>query len=119
MRSRARSRRVAMRNRYFPPSRPGSAQEVRSQLALELLLNAYAVCGALIFFRTLLRTLGVDSHLWVGSAIYGVTDIMAYPFGFIPGADTPLAGDLTLTDLTLLAGVVLFPLALLVFGNRR
>ena len=101
------------------PNRPGSAQEFRSQVALELLLNAYAIGGALIVFRALLKSLRVDRQLWVGRAIYGVTNLIARPLSLFPGADKTIVGDLTLADATLLAGVVLFPLGLLVFGNRR
>jgi hypothetical protein len=111
-----------MANRFTPPPRPrrpGSAQEIRSQVALELILNAYAVGGALIIFRGLLKALGVDRHLWVGAAIYGVTNLIARPLTLIPGAETELVGDLTLVDGTLVALVVLFPLGLLVFGNRQ
>lgn len=111
-----------MANRFTPPPRPrgpDSAQEIRSQVALELVLNIYAVAGALIVFRGLLKALGVESHLWVGAAIYGVTDLVARPLTLIPGADTTLIGELTLVDATLVALVILFPLGLLVFGNRR
>jgi hypothetical protein len=108
-------------NRFTPPRprQPGSAQEIRSQLALELILNAYALGAALIIFRALLKSLGVDSHLWVGGAIYGITDLLARPLSLVPGADTIVAGELTLADATLLAGVVLFPLGFLVVGSRR
>lgn len=110
-----------MDNRISPPARlkhPGASQEIRSQVALELILNAYAIGGALILFRSLLKSLEVDRQLWVGAAIYGVTNLVARPLTLIPGADTTLLGDLTVADATLLAGVVLFPLGLLVFGGR-
>ena len=110
-----------MANRLSPPprpQRPGAAQEIRSQVALELILNAYAVGGALILFRGLLKSLEVDRQLWVGAAIYGVTDLVVRPLSLIPGASTTLMGDLTVADATLLAGVVLFPLGLLIYGAR-
>lgn len=110
-----------MANRFSPPPRPrrpGEAQEIRSQVALELILNAYAIGGALILFRGLLKSLEVDRQLWVGGAIYGVTNLIVRPLSLIPGADRALVGDLTVADATLLAGVVLFPLGLLVFGGR-
>ena len=110
-----------MASRFSPPphpQRPGAAQEIRSQVALELILNAYAVGGALILFRGLLKSLEVDRQLWVGAAIYGVTNLVARPLGLIPGADRTLIGDLTVADATLLAGVVLFPLGLLIYGAR-
>lgn len=111
-----------MASRFTPPSRPerpGTVQEIRSQLALEVLLHGYAVVGALIVFRALLKALKIDDHLWVGAAIYGVTDLVALPLTFIPGSGSILVGDLTLADATLVAFVVLFPLGLLVLGNRR
>jgi hypothetical protein len=86
---------------------------------MELLLNAYAVGGALIIFRVLLKALGIDQHLWVGAAIYGVTNLIVRPLMKLPGAGSILIGSLTLADATLVAVVVLFPLGLLVFGNRR
>jgi hypothetical protein len=82
------------------------------------LLNAYAIGGALIVFRALLKSLEVDRDLWVGGAIYGITDMIVRPISLFPGADTVITGELTLADATLLAGVILFPLGFLVFGNR-
>jgi hypothetical protein len=111
-----------MANRFAPPprpKRPGESQEIRSQVALEILLNAYAIGGALVVFRALLKSLEVDRELWVGGAIYGITNLIARPMILIPGADKTIVGDLTLVDATLLAGVVLFPLGLLVYGNRK
>jgi hypothetical protein len=108
-----------MANRFTPPRPPTSSQEIRSQLALELMLNGYAVGGALIIFRALLKSLEVDRHLWVGAAIYGVTDLVERPVTLLPGAGTLVFGELSLADATLVALVVLFPLGLLVVGNRR
>lgn len=108
-----------MSSRFTPPRPPTSSQEIRSQIALELMLNAYAIGGALTIFRALLKALEVNRYLWVGGAIYGVTDIVATPISLLPGADRRLIGELTLTDATLVALVLLFPLGLLVFGNRR
>ncbi|MCC6793324.1 MAG: hypothetical protein IT336_16695, partial [Thermomicrobiales bacterium] len=75
-----------MSQRYAPPRPPGSTQEIRSQIALELMLNAYAVGGALMIFRALLKALEVDRSLWVGGAIYGITDLIARPISLLPGA---------------------------------
>ncbi|MCC6790744.1 MAG: hypothetical protein IT336_03610, partial [Thermomicrobiales bacterium] len=73
---------------------------------------------ALMIFRALLKALEVDRSLWVGGAIYGITDLIARPISLLPGADSSLVGDMTLADATLVALVVLFPLGLLVAGNR-
>ncbi len=110
-----------MSDRRIPtkPTRPGTVQEIRSQLALELLLNAYAVGGALIIFRSLLKMLEVGADRWVGKAIYGVTDLVAFPLTLVPGSGTELVGDLTLADATLLAVAILFPLGLFVYGSMR
>lgn len=108
-----------MNSRFTPPRPPSSSQEIRSQLALELLLNAYAIGGALIVFRALLKSLQVSRDLWVGAAIYGITDLVERPVTLLPGAGTHIFGDLSLADATLVALVVLFPLGLLVVGNRR
>jgi hypothetical protein len=108
-----------MSSRFTPPRPPSSSQEIRSHLAFELLLNAYAIGGALMIFRALLKALEVDGNLWVGAAIYGITDLIERPISLLPGSDSIVFGDMTLADSTLVALVVLFPLGLLVWGNRR
>ncbi len=84
---------------------------------MELLLNAYAVAGAIIVLRTLLRALRIGSQIWIGSIVYGITDPFARPILLLPGADFAILGDLTLADATLLAAVILFPIGLL--ARRR
>ena len=101
------------------PGQTGAAQEIRSQVALELMLNAYAAGAALIALRTLLLALGVDQHLWIGRAIYGPSRLLIMPFSFIPGSGLQVVGRLTLADATLFAAVLLLPLAILIFGERR
>lgn len=101
------------------PQRQGSSQEIRSQLAMELMLNCYAAGGALIIFRSLLKALGVKSDRWVGEAIYAITDLVALPLTKLPGSGTEVFGNLTLADATLVALVILFPLGLFVLGNYR
>jgi hypothetical protein len=97
-----------------PPRSPrrGTAQELKSQLALELALNGYAVVGAAILLRCLLLSLGVGDRLWIGSAILSPTDILVRPLAILPGADFELAGHLTLADATLLAAIVLVPIGI-------
>lgn len=101
------------------PRESGAGGEIRSQLALELLLNGYAIGGALIIFRCLLKSLEVRPERWVGGALYDLTDPLAFPFGLIPGAQNRITGQLALADATLLALVILFPLSLLVHGQYR
>ena len=109
-----------VRDPFAPPrpARPGESQEIRSQAALELLLNLYAVFGALILFRSILRALGVDRGLWVGEAIYGITDLFVRPLTPLPAATRRLVGDLTLADFTLLAVVILLPIGVAIYGGR-
>jgi hypothetical protein len=97
-----------------PPRSPrrGAAQELKSQLALELALNAYAILGALVILRCLLLSLGVDGRLWIGSVVLGPTDVLVRPFTLLPGSGFELVGDLTTADATILAGIVLFPIAI-------
>jgi hypothetical protein len=97
-----------------PPRSPrrGAAQELKSQLALELALNAYAVLGAAILLRCLLLSLRVDDRLWIGSAILRLTDMLARPITILPGSDLKLVGHLSLADATLLAVIVLVPIGI-------
>lgn len=109
------------RNRLKLPVRPPtvSTRELRSQIALELLLNGYALAGTLVIFRALFKALQVSQQRWLGSLVYGITGIVADRLLRIPNAKTTIIGDMTLVDLSLLAGVFLFPLGLLMFGNRQ
>jgi len=103
----------------LPRPRRGDAQEVRSQVMLELCLNLYALIGALLVARFLLLALGVGSRVWVGRAVYRFTDPLLMPFKLLPGAATPMIGAATLADLTLVAVVVLVPLGLLARTGKR
>jgi hypothetical protein len=104
-----------------PPRAPrrGAAQEFKSQLALELALNAFAIGGAAIIIRCLLLSLEVDERLWIGASIIQRTDILLRPFSFLPGADYQIVGNLSLADATLLAGVLLVPIGILARPIRR
>jgi len=97
-----------------PPRAPrrGAAQELKSQLGLELALNAYAVLGAVIVLRCLLLSLGVSDRLWIGSAVLSPTNILVRPLAILPGSSFELVGHLTLADATLLAGIVLVPIGI-------
>jgi hypothetical protein len=101
------------------PGQIGDAQEIRSQVALELLLNGYAAGAALIMLRTLLLALGVDQHLWIGRTIYGPSRLLIMPFKIVPGSGLEVVGHLTLADATVFAAVILFPLGMLMLGERR
>ena len=96
----------------------GNAQVLRSQLALELSLNAYAVVGAAALIRGLLLLVEVDRRVWIGATVYRFTDPLVWPLSRLPGADRPIAGAATPPDLTLIALVVLVPLWLIARTRR-
>ncbi len=89
----------------------------RSQLAFELLLNAYAVIAALLIVRCLLKIEEISSRVWAGSTIYGATGPLLLPLNLLPGAERPLLGDATLADLTAIFLLLLVPLWLV--AHRR
>lgn len=103
-----------------PPRSPrrGSAQELKSQLGLELALNAYAVVGAAVILRCLLLGLGIGDRLWIGSAILGPTDVLVKPLALLPGSGFVLVGRLTMADATLLAAIVLIPIGIVARPSR-
>lgn len=103
----------------LPRPRPGAPLVMRSQIALELCLNLYALLGVAIFARCLLLALGVDRRLWIGALVYRATDLLALPLTLLPGASRTLIGDAALPDLTLLALLVLVPLGALALAPRR
>jgi hypothetical protein len=110
-----------MRNQpLLEPSRrrEASSQELQSQLALELLLNLYAVVASLVLLRCLLLTLSVDDGIWIGRTIYRLSKPFTLPFSVLPGSATTIIGEVTLGDLTLLAIVILFPLGVYAQGTR-
>jgi hypothetical protein len=102
-----------------PPSQHRGSQEVRSQLALELALTAFAAVATAFLTRFLLRALDVGDQLWIGATTYRFTDPFARPLLSLPGAGRSIIGTATLTDLTLLALLVLFPLGLAARRRRR
>jgi hypothetical protein len=111
-----------MRNQpLLEPSRrrEASNQELQSQLALELLLNLYAVVASLVLLRNLLLLLGIDDGIWIGRTIYRLSRPFTLPFDLLPGSSTMVVGDVTLGDLTLLAIVIMFPLGVYAQGTRR
>ena len=89
-----------------------------SQLPMELLLTAYAVVAAIILLRTLLVAMEVTDRIWIGAFIYGMTDHVTVLLDRLPGATTPIMWNLSVSDLTLLAPVVLFPLGLIALGDH-
>lgn len=103
-----------------PPRLGGSTVPVlRSQIALELALTAYALLGAALSVRLAILLLGIGSQVWTGATIRSLTAPIVWPLTLLPGADRPLIGLATLPDFTAVAVVVLVPLALLARYRRR
>jgi len=98
-----------------PPRAPRrtAVQELKSQLALELALHAYAVLGATVILRCLLLSLGIDDRLWVGGLALRLSDPLVLPLTLLPGSNHELVGRLTLADATVLAVLALVPIAMI------
>ena len=91
----------------------------RSQVATELLILAYAVVATIVLIRTVLVLLEITDRIWIGSFIYGLTAPVTDVLARLPGFGRELVGTLTLTDLVLLALVVLFPLGMVATSGRE
>jgi uncharacterized protein YggT (Ycf19 family) len=90
---------------------------MRSQLATELLLNSFAVVGSVILLRTVLIVLSITDRVWIGQFVFGLTDPVTDVLEFLPGASRELVWNLTIIDVTLLGGVVLFLLGIVAAGR--
>ncbi|MGC4105021.1 MAG: hypothetical protein QM753_01545 [Thermomicrobiales bacterium] len=90
-----------------------------SQLAMELILTVYAAVAAIILLRTVLAAMEVTDRIWIGAFVYGITNPVTALLDRLPGASSVIAFNLTVSDLTLLAPVVLFPLGLIATGGRN
>ncbi|MCC6944810.1 MAG: hypothetical protein IT335_09565 [Thermomicrobiales bacterium] len=86
----------------------GSGARLLAQMGIAL----YALFASFIIIRSLLLSIGIADNLWVGGVIYGITDPFAAVLKIFPGGDFELVGRLTLADLTLLAGIVAVPAAI-------
>lgn len=98
----------------IPPPRLGrrGPEVLRSQLALEVALVAYAAIAALLLLRVVFKAVEISPLVWAGSAVFALSDPLLIPLGFFAPARFPLLGDATLGDITLLGLLVLVPLAL-------
>ena len=90
-----------------------------SQLPIILMLNGFAVLGALFISRSVLRALEISDRYWVGRQIFRATDPFSVILELFPGANQTYVGEMTLADLTLVICVVLFPIGILAFSGRR
>ena len=89
----------------------------RSQLALELILTAYALVSALLVVRLLLKIVHVSSRVWAGSTIDRVTDPILLPLAVLPGSGRQILGAASLADITAVLLLLLVPLWLM--ARRR
>ncbi|HEV2066416.1 MAG TPA: hypothetical protein VGR08_06245 [Thermomicrobiales bacterium] len=99
--------------------RRGAVQSARSQLAMELLLTAFAVAGTIIVLRTLLVVLNISERIWIGQFVFGLTRPVTDLLAFLPGSQRTVYGRLNVIDVTLLACLALFLLGLVATGGRR
>jgi hypothetical protein len=90
-----------------------------SNIPVFLMLNGYAVAGALFVSRAVLKSLEISERYWVGRQIFRVTNPFARILEIVPGASRTFVGGLSLADLTLVIGVILLPLGILGFSGRR
>ncbi|HVL23960.1 MAG TPA: hypothetical protein VM450_07740 [Thermomicrobiales bacterium] len=93
-------------------------QEHRSQLATELLILVYAVLATIVLIRTVLVLLDITERIWIGSFIFGLTAPVTDVLMNVPGLGREIVGPLTMTDIFLLALVVLFPLGMVATSGR-
>lgn len=99
--------------------RRGTITVARSSLAIEILLNIYTILAVLVIARVVLLASGVVPQLPLSSRLYGLTDPLVRPFGVLPGSDRMILGDVTLPDATILALLLLLPLAALTRSRDR
>jgi hypothetical protein len=90
-----------------------------SNLPILLLVYGYAAFGALATSRAVLKALEISDRYWVGRQIFRATDPFARILELFPGASSRYIGEMALSDLTLVFGVILFPLGILAFGGRK
>jgi hypothetical protein len=96
----------------------GGRSEFRARALFEIGLWAYAVISALIVARILILAFNVEGNVWVVEFIDGLTNLFVWPLQRLPGGDRQIAGELTLSDVTLLAFVLIIPLFLIAIGNQ-
>lgn len=83
-----------------------------SQIALEVIVNLYAVVVVVFLGRAVLLLASVDDRVWIGRTLYRFTDPVIDGLRLLPAADHVLVGRFTLADATLLALLALLPLGL-------
>ncbi|HEV2108572.1 MAG TPA: hypothetical protein VGR16_09955 [Thermomicrobiales bacterium] len=93
--------------------RRGTIDVARSSLAVEILLNIYAVILVAVLARIVLLSASIVPTLPLSSWIYRVTDPLVSPFASLPGANMTLLGDIMLPDATVFVLLLMVPLAAL------
>lgn len=99
--------------------RRGTINAARSSLAIEILLNIYALVVVAMVARVVLLAANVVPMLPLSSRIYGLTDPLVRPFDLLPNANRTLIGGVTLPDATIVAVLLLVPLAALARSRRH
>lgn len=107
-----------MRDRieFEEADRSGRA-ELRSRALFEIALWGYSILSALIVARIVILAFNVQGNIWVVQFIDRLTHYFVWPLQALPGGSTLIAGNLTLTDITLLTFVIIVPLFLMAIGN--
>ena len=106
-----------MSSRIIPPPVTPTGNVVHTRILLEIFLHAYAVGAAVVILRTTLRLFGVTETLWVTSFLDQLVLPVILVLDRIPGGNASLVGNLTPADATLVAAVVVVPMALLARGR--
>jgi hypothetical protein len=99
------------------PSRRTSRM-VQPQVAVELLLTAFALVFAALLLRLLLRLIGAGEQAWSRAMVDRLTAPFVWPLAQLPGGRHSLIGQATLPDFTVVAVCLLILLAL-GSGRRR
>jgi uncharacterized protein YggT (Ycf19 family) len=91
--------------------------ERRSRALFEIGLWLYAILSGLIVARIVILAFNVQGNVWIVEFIDRLTHNFVWPLQALPAGSTRIAGNLTLTDVTLITVVVLVPLLLMAFGR--
>lgn len=106
-----------MSTRIIPPPVSDSGSIVHTRILLEIFLHVYALGTAIVLVRTTLRLFGVTENLWVTTLLDQAVLPVIFVLDRIPGGNVGILGPLTLADATLIAGVIVVPLALVARGR--
>jgi len=91
---------------------------LRSQVAIEVVLTAYAIVAALLVARLVVHMLAIPRWIWTRSTIDAATQMLILPLTLLPGASGTIVGDATLPDFTAVGTMALVPLVLIARSHR-